>query len=193
VKWFLQAVRARWLLAAMVGMGASSALLLGGTFVVPVIDAGATFSELPFTVVTPLIAVIIAGYLTANASTPVTAVSARPHRVMFVVTTWMGLIVFVVVHWVVLALTVGPYDLSGARNVLGYATMMLAMQPWIGMRQAPIVPVAYVILATIFGRVGGVVQPWAWPVLPGGSTEVLVAAVLAIAAGVVASFARPRR
>ncbi|MGA6127148.1 MULTISPECIES: hypothetical protein [unclassified Microbacterium] len=183
--WLLRTLRAQWLAPAMVVLGVASALLMGQTFVIPIIDSNTAFGQMPYTVVTPLIGVVLCGYLTADSVTPTSGVATRPHRALLAATTIGAVGLYAAGHWVALHLLERAYDLSGARNALGYAALLLLAQAWVGLRHAPLVPVAYVVLSTIFGRIRGVIQPWAWPALEGGAIDLWVAAAAAIAAAVV--------
>lgn len=45
---------------------------------------------------------------------------------------------------------------------------------------------------TVFGRVGGVIQPWAWPVLPASWTDLAVAGSVAVFVFITASVVADR-
>lgn len=185
--WLTGSIRTWWLLAAGAMGGIASALLVGVTFAVPALDQSLTFQQLPMTVIIPLVFVVVGGGITAQGATASAAVSARRHAMLINSSLFAAIITFVMFHIIGLMLTAGLDDLAGARNALAYAALLYTAQNFVGVGYAPLIPAIYAVIATIFGRVGGVIQLWAWPALPASWSDLAVACLAALATAVTAS------
>lgn len=186
MRWFLRVVRLPVALPGAVLLGALSAFTLGSAIAIPVVDVARAFGDLPYAAVLPLVAVVALGALAARASPPAAAPSARAHAALLVGFVLACAVADATAFCVTLWLSGRGTDLAAARNVLGYAALLFAGQAALGVKRAPSVPAVYVFVSTVFGRVRGEAQPWAWPALPGTGDDVLAAALAASAAAVLA-------
>lgn len=185
MRWFLKSLRTTWATLAAVLLGIVSAVSLGQSITVPVIDSSQIFGMLPFTALFPLVIVIGVGGLVASAS-PITATQAsKAHADLLCLFAMSVCLLFGLSHLVALKLTGVDYDLGAIRNVFGYLALLFLGQSIFQLKWAPVAPAAYLFLATVFGRINGEVQPWGWPVLTGSWIDVYVAAGASIASGLI--------
>jgi hypothetical protein len=196
MRWLLAATRLWWLLPASLVAGGMSALAIDATISVPLLDQGFAFSQVRASVVAPLAAVALFSAIGSRTSTLAAAVSSRCHAVMLNVTMWTLIVLFGMAHQLTLIALAREPDLDAVRNGFGYAALMFAAQNVVGSRAAPLVPVAYAVIGTIFSRVDGILQPWAWHVGSATPRDVAVAVSISVACSLgsgVAAFVRGAR
>jgi hypothetical protein len=185
--WALRTLRAKQALPALIVAAAGSVLLRDLSVLLPSIGTGAPFGSLPFTAITPLIAIVVVGGLQHSAAPLMSATSARPLQAMLVGFLLVASVAFVAAY-AIAALVFDASWLEVARNTSGYIVLLLIGQRILGSRLGTAVPVVYVFLSTVFGRSGdGGIQPWAWEVTPATVPETVLFATIALAASVVAA------
>lgn len=192
MRWLVATFRIQYILAAAAVLGVVSAFTLQYGIGIPTIDTGIALGIMPFTAILPLVLTTTVGALAALGSPALAAASARRHDLYLIATITACATLFAIAHLAALAATGGFGDLGAARNVLAYSGLVLAGQAAFGVRRGPAVPVVYVGLSTVFGRIHGQMQPWAWPVIPATTSDIVLAA-LALAAGGILASASARR
>ncbi len=183
--WLMRSLRVWWLLLAATVLGLSSALLVDAAISVPTLDQSVIFQQMPLNVILPLLLLVMSAAAAAHASPEATALSVRPHPLIVNALTLMVAMLFAGVNTLTSWATGQDPDLAAARNVFGYSALLFASQNLVSVKYASLVPAVYVVVATVFGRVGGVIQPWAWPVMPGELADLLVS--LLVATGIAAA------
>ncbi|MBN9153059.1 MAG: hypothetical protein J0J05_03635 [Microbacterium sp.] len=182
---FLRSVRFTITAPAALLLGALSVVAAGGYIGIPVIDSGRAFGELPYTALLPLAFVIVIGAIEARAAPLEAAASARRHAVLLTLVICANAALYAIADCATLA-AMGGIDLAAARNAIGYTGLLFIGQAVLGLKRAPIVPAIYLIVATVFGRIHGVIQPWAWPATPAAGPDVLAALIMTAVAAMMA-------
>lgn len=173
------------IMAANLLLGMLSSLTLGTAIGIPVIDDALSFGRLPFAAILPLIAVVLTGAATSAASTPQSATAVRSHVLFVTGFTAVAATVFALGYLVIAAATGTLGDLSAVRNIYGFTALLYIGQAVLGMRNGALVPSSVLVVGTIFGRIRGEIQPWAWPVTTATVADALLAcgAVIVCALG----------
>ena len=84
-------------------------------------------------------------------------------------------------------------DLAAVRNLCGFLALLFAAQACIGFTHAPMVPVVYLFVSTLFGRAhSGEWYFWAWALTPANWLGVCIA-VGALCVSVVVCLVKPPR
>lgn len=192
MRWWLKSVHAPLVLAAGFLLGVLSSLTLGTAIGIPVIDDALSFGRLPFAAILPLIAVVLTGAATSAASTAQSATAVRSHMLFATGFTVVAATVFALGYLVIGAVSGTLDDLSAVRNGYGITALLFIGQAALGMRNGALVPSIVLVVGTIFGRVRGEIQPWAWPVTTATVADALLACGVAIVCALAPLYAARR-
>jgi hypothetical protein len=172
--WLLRSLKTKQLILASVSLGVLTALCRDFSIMIPVVSSGVPFGELPFSSVIPLLVIVMVGSAQFAASPTVVGTAVRNHHGMLLLFAVAVGGLFTAAYLISSLLFSGLTPLDVTRNILGYMTLLILAQSAFGLKYAPIAPVLYLFLSTIFGRgENGDIQPWAWPVQPATPADVI--------------------
>lgn len=181
MKWLLLTLRSQYIAPAAIVLGVLTAPSRDLSIIIPVFSPRTPFGQLPLDAVVPLLVCVMIGTVQSAASTRETAAAARGLNRMLILFGAVVSVLYVAAHSLTATVFLGSSTMDVSRNMCGYFALLVAAHIIIGLRYAPMVPVLYLFLSTLFGRgPNGSVQPWAWPVQTAQTADLLVAIAIMV-------------
>jgi hypothetical protein len=198
MRWWLKSRRPAWLVAVPI-LGTLAVLADPGTvaLAIPSLSGVETFAPTrPSALVAALIAVNAWAALSAGQKSAMLAATRRMKWYAFGELCATVLVCAVIVlSW---ASVLGEVPVTGQlllRNVLGFFGFGLLSAPLTGYRFAGVLSIVYLLMAAVFGRVGGDLERdaalWAWPISDLNTAYYWIPALVLFSAGAVAWLAGP--
>jgi hypothetical protein len=190
--WWLRTHRALWLAGVAMASAAASSLLGAIGFLFPALQCSGPFGAVPLFAVLPLAVSIALSTFLAEADQPVYRTAARP-RLTY---DWLlpATTVAIVVAVAVASLVVSAHGpLETIRNIIGFIGLQWIAGSFVTYRYQAAVPVLYVFVSAVFGRISGdrsAVATWAWPLSPNTEPSFWILPIIFFIAGSVTTLVR---
>lgn len=140
--------------------------------------------RIPIALVAPLALSTVIGWSLTRGESRLEAVASRPLRMLdgFLI---LGIAVAELAALVIIGTLVsGSLAPAAGRNAVGYLGLLLIGLRTVGPRAAPMVPIAFVMFAALFGSgPGGLPSWWAWPAAEVNSVVSWILAMLLLGLG----------
>lgn len=185
--WWLRTHRVPLQLGLCLAAGAAAPWLGSAGILLPSLGSNGLFVSAPLAVIAVLVIGVTAAGVTARADTSEWRTSARDLRVLVAVQAFgpFALVAAAAALWSICAATAASKLTLSAIGICGLQRLGRAT---LGNRYEAAMPVVYVFLAALFGRVlgNGTVAAWAWPIVPDPGRSAWAVVLLTLVVGLAA-------